>query len=130
MSEVRLIDANALEKTAIPCEIHNGALTELCIPLYQIRIAPTVTPDMAQVLAYECGKASAEQPTDKPVIKCKECKHQIKEWREDRRMKEKGYWTYGCKYFGDLMGYWGFGGNDNEFCSEAEQRDEQEAENE
>ena len=42
MSEVRLIDANALEKMAIPCEIHNGALTELCVPLYQIRTAPTV----------------------------------------------------------------------------------------
>ena len=42
MSEVRLIDANALEKTAIPCEIHNGALTELCVPLYQIRNAPTL----------------------------------------------------------------------------------------
>lgn len=66
------------------------------------------------------------RPTGISVIKCKDCKHQIKEWREDRRMKEKGYWSYGCEYFGDLMGYWGFGGNDNEFCSEAEQRDEQE----
>jgi len=42
MSEVRLIDANALEKLAIPCETHNGALTELCVPLYQIRNAPTL----------------------------------------------------------------------------------------
>lgn len=42
MSEVRLIDAIALEKTAIPCETHNGALTELCVPLYQIRNAPTL----------------------------------------------------------------------------------------
>lgn len=63
MSEVRLIDANALENAAIPCETHNGALTELCVPLYQIRNAPTVTPDMAQVLAYESGKASADRPT-------------------------------------------------------------------
>ena len=42
MSDVRLIDANGLEKTAIPCEIHNGASTELCVPLYQIRNAPTL----------------------------------------------------------------------------------------
>lgn len=73
-------------------------------------------------------KALEDRPTGNPVIKCKDCKHQITEWREDRRMKKKGYWSYGCKYFGELMGYWGFGGNDNEFCSEAEQRDEQEDE--
>lgn len=55
-----------------------------------------------------------------PIIKCQGCKYQIKEWREDKRMKEKGYWVYGCEHFGDMMGYWGFGGNDNEFCSDAE----------
>ena len=38
----RLIDADALEKMAIPCVIHNGALTELCVPLYQIRNASTL----------------------------------------------------------------------------------------
>ena len=32
----------------------------------------------------------------------------------------KGF--YGCKHFGEIMGYWGFGGNDNEFCSDAEQK--------
>lgn len=39
---MRLIDADELRKCAIPCEIHNGALTELCIPLYQLDNAPTV----------------------------------------------------------------------------------------
>lgn len=38
---MRLIDADELRKCAIPCEIHNGALTELCIPLYQLDNAPT-----------------------------------------------------------------------------------------
>lgn len=57
-----------------------------------------------------------------PVIKCQDCKYRVKEWREDKRMKEKGYWAYGCKHFGEIMGYWGFGGNDNEFCSDAEQK--------
>lgn len=56
------------------------------------------------------------------LIKCKECKYQVREWREDKRMKEKGYWVYGCEHFGEIMGYWGFGGNDNEFCSDAEQK--------
>ena len=58
-----------------------------------------------------------------PIIKCKDCKYQVKEWQEDKRMKDKGYWVCGCEHFGELMGYWGFGGNDNEFCSDAEQKD-------
>jgi ribosomal protein S27AE len=39
---MRLIDADELKKFAIPCEIHNGASTDLCIPLYQIDNAPTI----------------------------------------------------------------------------------------
>ena len=39
---MRLIDADELKKCAIPCEIHNGALTDLCVPLYHIDNAPTV----------------------------------------------------------------------------------------
>jgi hypothetical protein len=39
---MRLIDADELKKCAIPCEIHNGALTDLCVPLYQIENALTV----------------------------------------------------------------------------------------
>lgn len=54
MIEVRLIDANALEKIAIPCETHNGALTELCVPLYQIRNAPTLN-DKAYAIGYAAG---------------------------------------------------------------------------
>lgn len=41
---MRLIDADELRKCAIPCEIHNGASTDLCVPLYQIDKAPTVNP--------------------------------------------------------------------------------------
>ena len=36
------ISREALKKCAIPCKIHNGALTDLCVPLYQIDNAPTV----------------------------------------------------------------------------------------
>ncbi len=63
-----------------------------------------------------------ERKQGKPVIKCQDCKYRVKEWREDKRMKDKGYWVYGCEHFGEIMGYWGFGGNDNEFCSDAEQK--------
>jgi len=41
---MRLGDLDALKKCAIPCELHNGSLTELCVPLYQIDNAPTVEP--------------------------------------------------------------------------------------
>ena len=39
---MRLIDADELRKCAIPCEIHNGASTDLCVPLYQIDNAQTI----------------------------------------------------------------------------------------
>lgn len=68
---------------------------------------------------YETGRDAYGQQGE-PIIKCKDCKYQVKEWRVNRRIKEKGYWAYGCKHFGEIMGYWGFGGDDNEFCSDAE----------
>ncbi len=43
---MRLIDADELKKCAIPCEIHNGALTDLCVPLYQINNALTIKPQI------------------------------------------------------------------------------------
>ena len=55
MSDIRLVDANALKKCAIPCQIHNGALTDLCIPLYQIDNAPTVEPKQGEWY-YSCDK--------------------------------------------------------------------------
>lgn len=62
----RLIDADELKKCAIPCEIHNGALTDLCVPLYQIDNAPTVEPDMdfakeCYANGYEDGKNERPQ---------------------------------------------------------------------
>ena len=60
------------------------------------------------------------------IIRCKDCKHQVKEWRDDKRLKDKGYWVYGCKVISDICGYWAWFGQDDEFCSEAERRtDEQ-----
>ena len=67
-------------------------------------------------------KVLEERPQGE-IIKCKDCKHRVKEWREDKRMKDKGYWVYGCKHFGEIMGYWGWGGCDDEFCSDAEKAD-------
>ena len=63
--------------------------------------------------------------TTDEVIKCQDCKYRVKEWREDKRMKEKGYWQYGCSHFGSLAGYWCFGGYDDEFWSDAERKEEE-----
>ena len=70
----------------------------------------------------DAAPAVEVRPQGESIIKCQDCKYRVKEWREDERMKENGYWVYGCEHFGDMMGYWGFGGNDNEFCSDAEQK--------
>lgn len=64
-----------------------------------------------------------ELPTAQPeIIRCKDCKYQVKEWRDDNRLKDKGYWVYGCKVLSDICGYWTWFGQDDEYCSEAERR--------
>lgn len=63
--------------------------------------------------------ASCAEPQ---VIHCKDCKYQRKYWHEDKRMKEKGYWIYGCELIGDHFIGTPVWGEDNQFCSSAEQR--------
>ena len=64
-----------------------------------------------------------KQPTiELEIVRCKDCKHQVKEWRDDKRLKDKGYWAYGCKVISDICGYWAWFGQDDEFCSEAERK--------
>ena len=53
---MRLIDADALKE-----EINKRQVVGRFNTIQLIDNAPTVTPDMAQVLAYECGKASVER---------------------------------------------------------------------
>lgn len=78
----------------------------------------TDRPEVMEIVKEEINKT----PKGKSIIKCQDCKYRVKEWREDKRMKDKGYWVYGCEHFGEIMGYWGFGGYDNEFCSDAKQK--------
>lgn len=58
-----------------------------------------------------------------PVIRCKDCKHQAKEWRADKRLKGNGYMVCGCDVVGDACGYWALLGNDEDFCSMAEPKE-------
>ena len=58
------------------------------------------------------------------IIYCKDCKHQKKWWNEDKRMKEKGYWIYGCNLIDDHFVGTPVWGQDNQFCSSAEPRED------
>ena len=57
------------------------------------------------------------------VTRCKDCKHQVKEWRTDKRLKDNGYMVCGCDVVGDACGYWALLGQDEDFCSMAEPKE-------
>ena len=130
---------NRVKEACKNCDNYNGVRCRACdigdelLDLQDIiDNAPAVEAEKAKeseiIKAYTKGfdtgveTVKGEKPQGEPVIKCQDCKYRVKEWREDKRMKEKGYWVYGCKHFGEIIGFWGFGGNDNEFCSYAEQK--------
>lgn len=58
-----------------------------------------------------------------PVIRCKDCRHQVKEWRDDKRFKGNGYYACGCDIVGDACGYWALLGQDYDYCSMAERKE-------
>ena len=60
---------------------------------------------------------------EKELILCKDCKHQVKEWRTDKRLKDNGYMVCGCDVVGDACGYWALLGHDEDFCSMAEPKE-------
>ena len=90
---------------------------------WKYQLADCFGEDYSGVSIVESAIKSLEgYPSAQPVIQCKDCKHQVKEWRDDKRLKDKGYWVYGCKVISDICGYWAWFGQDDEFCSEAERR--------
>lgn len=73
-----LISREALKNCAIPCQIHNGALTDLCVPLYQIDNAPAV-PLPSEQTAWEQGyEAGLAQGTKGEWIMFKDVQSVIK----------------------------------------------------
>lgn len=86
---MRLIDADELRKCAIPCEIRNGALTDLCVPLYQIDNAPTIKTftliDIEEQYRKGLEKGLSEWETERPTG----------EWiYTNKEDKQKGYGGY------------------------------------
>lgn len=60
-----------------------------------------------------------EMPTVE-LIRCKDCKHQRKEYREDKRRKAGGYNIYWC----ELVDGYAPLGFDDEYCAWAERKEE------
>lgn len=55
-----------------------------------------------------------------PAIRCKDCKHQRKEYHEDKRRKDGGYNIYWC----ELVDGYAPLGFDDEYCAWAERKEE------
>lgn len=110
---MRAIDGDILEKKLkdainMCMSIDTSGLSELKAVLEDVEEMPTIEPE---------------------IVRCKDCKHQVKEWRTDKRLKNKGYMVCGCEVVGDACGYWALLGQDEDFCSYAERRtDEQDSE--
>lgn len=70
-----------------------------------------------------CFAIDAQQTIDAvPVVRCKDCVHQVKVFQEDKRRKGGGYYYYDC---GLADGY-SHVGLDDDFCSMGKRRtDEQ-----
>ena len=69
-----------------------------------------------------CNGVKELKPAQPQIIRCKGCKHQVKEWREDKRFKDNGYYACGCDVVGDACGYWALLGQDDDYCSMAERK--------
>lgn len=58
------------------------------------------------------------------LVRCRDCKHQVKEWRTDKRYKDNGYTACGCDVVGDACGFWALLGQDDDYCSYGQRKEE------
>lgn len=117
----RLIDADKLKEKAVEyleLATKRVADTPTNSPCYQRYVSQAA--DRTQFIGLIC-----DAPTEDAVIHCKDCKYQVKRFCTDKRYKEGGYWEVGCNHFGEIIGYWGWGGQDDEFCSDAEPKEKE-----
>ena len=89
-----------------------------------INSAPTASPKEICIANVHFDKEQLQEIVDNAITRCKDCKHQKKYWHEDKRMKEKGYWIYGCNLIDDSFVGTPVWGGDNQFCSSAERKGE------
>lgn len=120
-----LIDREALKKATK--ELYNETLDgivkfgiEKAYDL--IDMAPTASPKEICIANIHFDEEQLREIVDNAIIRCKDCKHQKKYWHEDKRMKDKGYWIYGCNLIDDSFVGTPVWGEDNQFCSSAERK--------
>lgn len=115
----RYIDADKLKEKAIE---------HLELATQRVADTPTNSPCYQRYISQVSERTHfigliCDAPTEDVVIHCKDCKHQKKYWHEDRRMKDKGYWIYGCDLIDDpFIGVPVYGVPD-QFCSSAEPKE-------
>lgn len=75
---------------------------------------------------YVDAKQIADAPTIDavPVVRCKDCKYQRKIWIEDKRYKFGGFLCVSCDRNDDIFVSHTVDGDDNDFCSYGERKDE------
>lgn len=113
----RLIDADALKEDVGSWGMNDYEPADF---IDAIDNAPTASPKEICIANIHFDKEQLQEIVDKAIIRCKDCKHQKKAWHEDKRMKEKGYWIYGCNLIDDSFVGTPVWGEDNQFCSSAE----------
>ena len=118
-----LISRSALIK-AVEDELNKGGIDGIVVfgmkkVLEYINNAPTASPKEICIANVHFDKEQLQEIIDKAIIRCKDCKHQKKYWHEDKRMKDKGYWIYGCELIDDHFTGTPVWGEDNQFCSSA-----------
>ena len=71
--------------------------------------------------AIKMAVKALSMPSAQPeVIKCRDCEHQISYFYEDKRIKDGGYYIYGCELPNDYSHIC----FDDDFCSRAERKEE------
>ena len=118
-----LISRSYLKNLPFERVIHTD-FGETAIPIEEIENAPTASPKEICIANIHFDKEQLREIVDNAITRCKDCKHQKKYWHEDKRMKEKGYWIYGCNLIDDSFVGTPVWGGDNQFCSSAKRKGE------
>ena len=115
---MRLIDADTLKEPIIKLletAVERVEFTSVSDHCHQIYVAKEN--ELTMFIDLINNAPTVERP-----IRCKDCKHQTKDWHEDKRMKEGGYWVYGCDFIADPFVSASVSGEPEEYCSSAEQK--------
>lgn len=125
---MRLIDADGFRADIMNLWDFNSvdgitATTVLKQVLHDLDNAKTVDVKERCIANIHFDKEQLQEVVDKAIIRCKDCKHQKKYWNEDKRMLEKGYWVYKCDLIDDSFVGTPVWGEDNQFCSSAERKE-------